>query len=299
MVLLFASTLFALSSSLIMHQNRNFTIAIFLANFANKRNPCPKYWKCMSTAEGEAGVCKYDTNHGDIDYNRASRVFASLDINDSRTITFGDAHQGLHTLVPGASEKMIDKLTRNGDKNKDGSIDSSEYIAMYNALVDEASPCSPQSMCRKNPCRKMRHSCRSAKGYCHRHFKFYKPVKVVSQFVIVNQKRKKQLLGGFYDFPEGTMAIGRLDEDSEGLLLLTTDGKVSDNVRQKTVEKEYYAQVDGLITQEAIEQLTKGVEISEKAKKYRTLPCKASLFEGTPSIPDRHKKVGVRGRARV
>ena len=46
-----------------------------------------------------------------------------------------------------------------------------------------------------------------------------------------------------YDFPEGTMAIGRLDEDSEGLLLLTTNGKVSEAVRSKKVDKEYYVQV--------------------------------------------------------
>eukprot|EP00957_Ditylum_brightwellii_P156384 11902471-Ditylum_brightwellii.AAC.1 len=58
------------------------------------------------------------------------------------------------------------------------------------------------------------------------------------------------------------MAIGRLDEDSEGLLLLTTDGKVSEQVRRKSVEKEYYAQLDGQITQEAIERLQRGVEIS-------------------------------------
>ena len=57
------------------------------------------------------------------------------------------------------------------------------------------------------------------------------------------------------------MAIGRLDEDSEGLLLLTTDGKMSEMIRSKKVDKEYFVQVDGVITQEAIELLKAGVEI--------------------------------------
>ena len=50
------------------------------------------------------------------------------------------------------------------------------------------------------------------------------------------------------------MAIGRLDEASEGLLLITTDGKMSELVRSAKFEKDYYAQVDGLITDEAINQ---------------------------------------------
>ena len=65
------------------------------------------------------------------------------------------------------------------------------------------------------------------------------------------------------------MAIGRLDEDSEGLLLLTTDGMMSELVRSKKVEKEYYAQVDGIITDEAVEQLKNGVEIGFHGKKYK------------------------------
>ena len=74
----------------------------------------------------------------------------------------------------------------------------------------------------------------------HRHFLLHKPHSYLSQFVR-EQKRKKRLLGELFPFPEGTMAIGRLDEDSEGLLLLTTDGMMSEIVRSKVIEKEYYA----------------------------------------------------------
>ncbi|MFP4048165.1 MAG: pseudouridine synthase, partial [Bacteroidales bacterium] len=103
----------------------------------------------------------------------------------------------------------------------------------------------------------------------HHHFILHKPFGYLSQFVTHQTKRKnKKLLGELYNFPEGTMAIGRLDEASEGLLLLTTDGKLSDRVRSKKVEKEYYVQVDGEITNEAIEKLKQGVEISINGKKY-------------------------------
>lgn len=107
----------------------------------------------------------------------------------------------------------------------------------------------------------------------HQHFKIFKPYGFLSQFV-PEQRKKKSLLGELFNFPDKTMAIGRLDHDSEGLLLLTTDGMMSYNVRSKTIEKEYYVQVDGVITTEAISQLHKGVEISVNGANYLTLPCK-------------------------
>jgi 23S rRNA pseudouridine2457 synthase len=124
----------------------------------------------------------------------------------------------------------------------------------------------------------------------HRHFIIYKPWGYLSQFTY-NLKRNKKLLGELHDFPEGTMAIGRLDEDSEGLLLLTTDGMMSEIVRGKKVEKEYYAQVDGLITPEAVEQLQNGVEIGFKGTKYTTLPCKAKKLDTPPLLPERGRKI--------
>ena len=64
-------------------------------------------------------------------------------------------------------------------------------------------------------------------------------------------------LSDLYNFPEQTMAIGRLDEKSEGLLLLTTDGKFSEYIRSAKVEKEYHVMVDGIITPKHIESLKK------------------------------------------
>lgn len=124
----------------------------------------------------------------------------------------------------------------------------------------------------------------------HRHFIIYKPWGYLSQFTY-NLKRNKKLLGELHDFPDGTMAIGRLDEDSEGLLLLTTDGMMSEIVRSKKVEKEYYAQVDGLVTQLAIEQLQQGVEIGFNGTRYVTKPCKALILPAPPALPTRSKKI--------
>lgn len=121
------------------------------------------------------------------------------------------------------------------------------------------------------------------------HFIIYKPFGYLSQFVC--ELKKKKLLGALYDFPEETMAIGRLDEDSEGLLLLTTDGKVSEAIRSSEVEKEYYAQVDGIISDEALKQLRTGVEIGFEGIKYQTLPCKAKRLDQIPDLPPRGRKI--------
>ena len=124
----------------------------------------------------------------------------------------------------------------------------------------------------------------------HRHFIIHKPYGYLSQFVY-ELKRNKKKLGELYDFPPNTMAIGRLDEDSEGLLLLTTDGMMSEIVRSKKVEKEYYVQVDGIINEEAIEKLKNGVEIGFDGKKYITKKCNAFILETIPEIGERGKKI--------
>jgi 23S rRNA pseudouridine2457 synthase len=126
----------------------------------------------------------------------------------------------------------------------------------------------------------------------HKHFKIYKPYGFLSQFVNNQTTRKnKKMLGELYDFPPETMAVGRLDEDSEGLLFLTTSGEMSEQVRSKKVEKEYFVQVDGIIDEEAIENLKTGVEIGINAQKYITKPCDAFRLETPPYFPERGKKI--------
>ena len=66
---------------------------------------------------------------------------------------------------------------------------------------------------------------------------------------------------------------------------LTTDGMMSHKVRSKKVEKEYYVQVDGLITQEAIDKIKNGVEIGFKGIRYITKPCTAFILNEEPKLP--------------
>lgn len=126
----------------------------------------------------------------------------------------------------------------------------------------------------------------------HQHFKLFKPYGYLSQFLSnARHERNKKFLGELYNFPKGTMAIGRLDKDSEGLLLLTTDGKISAEITGTNIEKEYYVQVDGEITDEALNALRKGVSISHNNEIYITKPCNANKLLLTPDFPKRTKKI--------
>lgn len=122
----------------------------------------------------------------------------------------------------------------------------------------------------------------------HHHFKIYKPFGMISQLSSNDalQLRKKRFLCELYDFPHGSMPVGRLDEKSEGLLLITTDGKLSDTVNRSGIEKEYYAQLDGEITKEAIEKLKMGVAIGYGGKKYITKPCVVTRLEVPEMLPE-------------
>ncbi len=130
------------------------------------------------------------------------------------------------------------------------------------------------------------------KEQVHRHFLLFKPYGYLSQFISnASKQQSKKFLGMLYDFPQGSMAVGRLDEKSEGLLLITTSGKTSALVNSKKFEKEYYAQVDGNITPEALNKLSTGVSISVDSLLYKTKSCKAYKLLDVPVLPTRAKKI--------
>nr|WP_299111173.1 pseudouridine synthase [uncultured Winogradskyella sp.] len=120
------------------------------------------------------------------------------------------------------------------------------------------------------------------------YYKIYKPYGYLSQFINhQNKRRNKKLLSELFDLSKDVMAVGRLDEKSEGLLLLTTDGKFSNHITSSNFEKEYHVMVDGIITPEIIEELKTGVEISVEGKPYKTKACKAEILEDTSHISER------------
>ncbi|TVZ10025.1 23S rRNA pseudouridine2457 synthase [Cellulophaga sp. RHA_52] len=132
----------------------------------------------------------------------------------------------------------------------------------------------------------------------HIHYKMYKPYGVLSQLASNdNNQVKKKFLSEFYNFPQGIMPIGRLDEKSEGLLLLTTDGKLSDTINRAGIEKEYYAQLDGIITNEALHKLEKGVLIGLNGTTYTTKTCIVKHIETPKNIPEPSTKIRL-GRHR-
>lgn len=114
----------------------------------------------------------------------------------------------------------------------------------------------------------------------HRYFMLHKPVDMVSQFVSTHDVR---LLGAInFDFPEGTHAIGRLDNKSEGLLLLTTDKKVTRLLFQgkRPHTRTYLVQVKYHVSRETIEKLASGVTISAPlGGSFLTSPCRVELAE--------------------
>ena len=103
---------------------------------------------------------------------------------------------------------------------------------------------------------------------------------MVSQFV---SNDKVRLLGDLnYPFPEGTHAIGRLDNSSEGLLILSTNKKLTRLLFQSEIphKRKYLVQVNNALSNESIASLKNGIAFKTKGGiMYQTLPCEANITE--------------------
>ena len=116
----------------------------------------------------------------------------------------------------------------------------------------------------------------------------YKPYKIISQFT--SSHRKKKCLGELgFTFPKDVYPVGRLDENSEGLLILTNDKKLNFKLLNPEFQHKriYLVQLQGIITAEAIKQLENGVTIALDAGPYLTRPCKAKIVPKPEKLPPR------------
>jgi 23S rRNA pseudouridine2457 synthase len=127
-----------------------------------------------------------------------------------------------------------------------------------------------------------------------KYFAFHKPYNVLCQFT--KEQPDDITLADFLKIPSDVYPVGRLDKDSEGLLLLSNDSKFIETLLspEKSVKKKYAVLVEGLPDQVKLNQLQNGVKIKLKNSVYQTKPCKASFYQ----LPDNLKGIGKPVRVR-
>ncbi|MET6999287.1 pseudouridine synthase [Chitinophaga defluvii] len=126
-----------------------------------------------------------------------------------------------------------------------------------------------------------------------KYYVIYKPYEVLTRF---SREGDKAVLADYFKVPPDVYPVGRLDYDSEGLLILTNDKSFNHRLLspQFAHEREYWVQVDGAVTDQAIQQLQQGVEITVDGKKHKTRRCVAAIFPEDPLLPPRTPPIRFR-----
>jgi 23S rRNA pseudouridine2457 synthase len=126
-----------------------------------------------------------------------------------------------------------------------------------------------------------------------RYFIIYKPYMVLSQFSALEGK---QSLANIITVPKDVYPVGRLDYDSEGLLILTNDTSLNYRLLHPTFkhEREYWVQVEGTITDRVLSKFNQGVTITVDGKEYKTQPASARSFSDTSDVPERNPPIRFR-----
>ena len=116
---------------------------------------------------------------------------------------------------------------------------------------------------------------------------------MLSQFTPEGGHTTLSALGAF---PTDVYPVGRLDSDSEGLLLLTNDKSINHQLLLPEFKhvRTYWAQVDGQITPEACQQMAQGLSLTIKGQAFKTLPCKAKVVVPPLNFPERNPPIRVR-----
>jgi 23S rRNA pseudouridine2457 synthase len=119
---------------------------------------------------------------------------------------------------------------------------------------------------------------------------FFKPYNVLCQFTD-DSTSPRPTLKEYIEIPE-VYSVGRLDFDSEGLLLLTNDGQLKHRLIDPQFEhsRTYWVQVEKIPTESALQQLRNGVVIQG----YRTKPAIVQLLDTEPDLPPRDPPIRFR-----
>ena len=127
-----------------------------------------------------------------------------------------------------------------------------------------------------------------------RYFIFYKPFRVLSQFS--EEGEKVTLAQYFPGIGKDIYPVGRLDYDSEGLLILTNDKTLTRRLLDpvNAHKRTYLVQVEGTITEAAAKVLSEGVMISVDGKQYKTKPASVKILNEAPVLPDRNPPIRFR-----
>jgi 23S rRNA pseudouridine2457 synthase len=126
-----------------------------------------------------------------------------------------------------------------------------------------------------------------------KYYIIYKPYEVLTRFT---PEGNKACLADYFKVPSDVYPVGRLDYDSEGLLILTNDKALNQQLLlpKNAHEREYWVQVDGAVTAAAVEQLAAGVQINVDGQLYRTKRCRAAIFTEEPLLPPRNPPIRFR-----
>ncbi len=128
-----------------------------------------------------------------------------------------------------------------------------------------------------------------------RYYLLHKPYGYLSQFTPDHpgQQTLAELCQGIL---KDVFPVGRLDKDSEGLLLLTNDKRVNHRLLDPAFghRRTYWAQVEGMPTPEAMQHICNGVVIKVRKAEYTTLPCQAAMLLPPPQVPKREPPIRFR-----
>jgi len=132
------------------------------------------------------------------------------------------------------------------------------------------------------------------RNFMPQYFIFHKPFRVLSQFSAEGEK--KTLADYFHGLPKNIYPVGRLDYDSEGLLLLTDDKPLTHRLLDPSFAhpRTYWVQVEGMITENALQKLADGVMINIDGKQYHTKKAIAKILPAGINVSERNPPVRFR-----